>query len=62
MLNPWLSFWLGAMNAWSGPMQGWTAEMQRQQAVMTNEWIQHVTQFWIAPWAEMGGWSSGSRR
>ena len=63
MSNPWLSLWLSAMNAWAGPMRVfWTEEMQRQQAAMLDEWIQHVAQFWIAPWAGLGGWWTDGRR
>jgi hypothetical protein len=64
MPNPWLSFWLSAVNAWAGAARGfWTAEMHRQQTAMMNEMTRQMVRFWTEAWmAPLRGVGTRRRR
>jgi hypothetical protein len=51
MPNPWMSFWLSAVNSWAGAVRGfWTAELHRQQTAMANEMVHQTMEVWTRNW------------
>jgi hypothetical protein len=51
MPNPWMSFWLSAVNSWAGAVRGlWTAELHRQQRAMADELVRQTIDFWTRAW------------
>jgi hypothetical protein len=51
MPNPWMSFWLSAVNSWAGAVRGfWTAELHRQQTAMANEMVHQTMEVWTRTW------------
>ena len=52
MINPWMSFWLSAVNSWAGAARGfWSAEMHRQQTALMNEMVRQTMRFWTSGWS-----------
>jgi hypothetical protein len=64
MPNPWMSFWLSAVNSWAGAVRGlWTAELHRQQRAMADEMVRQTMDFWTRAWmAPLAGQKPKRRR